>query len=104
MLTGHRNEDLAEMLEDVEAGANPEALLLTVVGATIELRESAHLATVAPTDYPDEGDSGAEEAEEEEEEATVMTEERDGMVVEEEDEVVMEEGRMRWWWRGKRMR
>ena len=76
MLTGHRNEDLAEMLEDAEAGANPEALLRTVVGAVIELREAAHLATVPPTDYSDEGDSGADEGEEEEEEATVMTEER----------------------------
>ena len=64
------------MLEDVEAGANHEALLRTVVDATIEVREAAHLATVHPTDYPDEGDSAAEEGEEEEEEATVMTEER----------------------------
>ena len=49
MLTGHRNEDLAEMLKDVEAGANPEALLWTVVGAIIELRKAAHPATVPPT-------------------------------------------------------
>ena len=42
------------MLEDAEAGANPEALLRTVVGAVIELREAAHFATVPPTDYPDE--------------------------------------------------
>ena len=72
MLTGHRNEDLAEMLEDVEAGANPGALLRAVVGAIIELRKAAHHTTVPPTDYPDEGDSGAEkEGEEEGEEAAV---------------------------------
>ena len=67
MLTGHRNEDLAEMLEDVEAGANPAALLRTVVGAIIELREAAHhTTTIPPTDCSDEGDSGAEEEEQEE--------------------------------------
>ncbi|MCJ1405823.1 hypothetical protein MMC11_009053 [Xylographa trunciseda] len=65
------NEDLAEMLGDVEAGANPGALLRTVVGSIIELREAAHLATVPPTDHPGEGDSGAEEEEEEGEEEGV---------------------------------
>ena len=64
-LTGHRNEDLAEMLEDIEAGANPEALLQTVMGTTIELRAAAHLATVLLTDYSDKGDSGAEDEGEE---------------------------------------
>ena len=82
------------MLEDVEAGAKSEVLLRTVVGAIIELRKAAYLATVSTTDYPDEGDSGAEEGEEEEEEATVMTEKGDEMVVEVmeggEDEVVVE--------------
>ncbi len=54
------------MLEDVEAGANPAALLRTVVEAIIELREAAHHTTVPPTDCSDEGDSGAEEEEQEE--------------------------------------
>ena len=71
MLTGHRNEDLAEILEDMEAGANPRALLRAMVGANIELREAAHHTTVPPTDYPDEGDSGAEEEEEKGEKAAV---------------------------------
>ena len=42
MLTCYRNEDLAEMLEDVEAGTNSAALLQTVMGAIIELQEAAH--------------------------------------------------------------
>ena len=89
MLTGHRNEDLAEMLEDVEAGANPEALLQAVVGAIIELHEAAHLTTVPPTDYPDEGDSGAEEeGEEEGEEAAVVKGREDEVVAGGGDEVV----------------
>ena len=89
MLTGHRNEDLAEMLEDVEAGINPEALLQAVVGAIIELCEAAHLTTVPPTDYSDEGDSGAEEEGEEEGEKVVVVKGReDEVVVRGGDEVV----------------
>ena len=37
ILTCHRNEDLAEMLEDVKAGTNSAALLQTVMRAIIEL-------------------------------------------------------------------
>ena len=62
MLTCHRNEDLADMLENVKAGINPAALLQTVVGAIIELQEVAHQATTVPsTNCSEEGDSGAEE-------------------------------------------
>ena len=67
MLTGYRNEDLAEMLEDVEAGTNPAALLRTVMEAIIELREAAHhTTTVPPTDCSEEGDSEVEKEEQEE--------------------------------------
>ena len=93
MLTGHRNEDLAEMLEDVEAGANPAALLRTVVGAIIELREAAHhTTTVPPTDYSDEGDSGAEEEGQEEGEEEGEGEGEGEVVVEGEGEVAEEGG------------
>ena len=37
MLICYRNEDLAEMLENEEAGTNSAALLQTVVRAIIEL-------------------------------------------------------------------
>ena len=50
-------------------------------GAIIELREAAYLASVPPTDYADEGDSGAEEGEEEEEEAAVVIGGGDEIVV-----------------------
>ncbi|KAA6414950.1 MAG: hypothetical protein FRX48_01701 [Lasallia pustulata] len=90
---GKGNEDLAEMLEDVEAGANPGALLRAVVGAIIELQEAAHHTTVPPTDYLDEGDSGAEEEGEEEggKAAVVEAEEDEVMaaVVEGEEEAAM---------------
>ena len=97
MLTCHRNEDLADMLEDVEAGANPAALLRTVVGAIIELREAAHQATtVPPTDCSEEGDSGAEEEGEEGgeggEEAAVEEGEEGGEAVMEGVEEGVEEG------------
>ena len=66
MLTGHRNENLAEMLEDIEAGINPAALLRTVVEAIIELHEAAHHTTTVPlTDCSEEGDSGVKEEEQE---------------------------------------
>ena len=54
------------MLEDVEADANPRALLRAVMGVIIDLRKAAHHTTVPPTDNPDERDSGAEEKGEEE--------------------------------------
>ena len=69
MLTRYRNEDLAEMLEDVEAGINPAALLRTVMEAIIELREAAHYTTtVPPTDCSEEGDSEVKKEEQEKEE------------------------------------
>ena len=74
MLTGHRNEDLAEILEDVEAGTNLRALLPAVVGTIIELRKAAHYIMVPPTNFPDEGDSGAEEEQEEEGEEVAVAE------------------------------
>ena len=97
MLTCHRNEDLAEMLEDMKAGANSAALLQTVMGAIIELWEAAHQATtVPPTDCLEEGDSGAEKEGEEGreggEEAVVEEGEEGGEVVMEGVEEGVEEG------------
>lgn len=69
MLTEHRNENLAEMLEKVKADANPAALLRTVMIAIIELCEvTHHIITVSLTDYSDEGDSEAEKEKQEKEE------------------------------------
>ena len=66
-----------------------------MVGAIIGLRKAAHLTTVPPTDYPDEGDSGAEEeGEEEGEKAAVVEAEEDEVVaavVEGEEETAMME-------------
>ena len=97
MLTCYRNEDLAEMLEDVKAGTNPAALLQTVVGAIIELQEAAHQAiTVPPTNCSEEGDSEAEEEGEEggegRKEAAVKEGEEGGEAVMEGVEEGVEEG------------
>ena len=67
MLTEHKNEDLAEMLENVKAGINPAALLRTVVKAIIELCEAAHYTTtVPPINCLEEGDSEVKKEEQEE--------------------------------------
>ena len=98
MLLTYRNEDLAEMLENMKAGTNPVTLLQTVVGAIIELQEAAHQATtVPPTDCLEEGDSGAEEEGEEggeggEEAAVKEGEEGGEAVMEGVEEAVVEGG------------
>ena len=68
MLACYRNENLAEILENIEADVNSAALLQTVMKAIIELQKAAHqVITVSLTDCSEEGDSETEKEGEEKE-------------------------------------
>ena len=68
MLTEYRNENLAEMLENVKTDVNSVTLLRTVMRAIIELCEAAcHVITVSLTDYLDKRDSEVKKEDKEKE-------------------------------------